>query len=240
MNDIYFSSGVIACIENRLLSDSRISELREAKDISSFRALLSDTQYSDLDFDRALREFFDDLKRLAPELYDFFARGYEAHDAKIAFRMLDGQLTKEEASDSMFYGDELERIIASEPVKVAMDNRDVALEVIDRYYLEKLYREYGRIEIVRAILETEANYANTRAFLRLGRVDKRVEIPFGKVIDGIKLMDLDERREREIEAKLMSYIYFTIGYEPVFRYFYRRMDEIVRVREIWLLKRAGL
>jgi vacuolar-type H+-ATPase subunit C/Vma6 len=240
MNDIYFASGVIACIESRLLSDSRISELREAKDISSFKALLSDTQYSGLDFDRALREFFDDVKRLAPELYDLFAHGYEAHDAKIAFRMLDGQLTKEEASGSMFYGGELDRISASEPVKMAIDNHDVALEVIDRYYMEQLYKEYKRIEIVRAILETEANYANTRAFLRLGHADKRVEIPFGKVVDGVKLTDIDERLEREIEEKLMDYRYFTIGYEPVFRYFYRRMNELIRVREIWLLKRAGL
>lgn len=237
ISDIYFASGVIATRE--LLSDSKLEEIKNAEDVESLKAALSDTPYGDLDFERVKSEFFEDLKRLAPQLYDFFFYRYECHDHKIVFRMLDGQLTEEEAHSMMFSSN---MDTSSEIIKKAMENRDVALELIDRYYMEKIYEEYKKTDIVREILEIEADYANTRSYLRLGRIDQRIFIPFGKKIRDLKLTELEENLEKEIREKMDSYpyVYMRIGFEPVFRYFYRKMREIDLVRETYLLRRAGL
>jgi len=238
--DIYFASGVIA--RRELLSDSRLEEIRKTRDVNALKTLLSDTPYADLDFNRALKAFFEDLNALAPQLHDFFFYRYECHDCKIVFRMIDGQLTEDEAKDMMF-SDDVGALAGSDVIKEASENRDVALEIIDRRYMERVYDEYRKRDIVRDVLEIEADYANTRSYLRLGMADPRISITFGKNIrKGLKLTELEEKLTRELEEKLDSfpYRYITTGFEPVFRYFYRRMREIDTVREAYLLRRAGL
>jgi hypothetical protein len=236
-NDIYFASGVIAC--RTLLSESALEEIKKAKDVETLKALLSDTPYSNLDFNRIMNEFLEDIKNLAPQLYDFFFYRYESHDCKTVFRMVDGELTKDEALKIMF-SDKVDALASSDVIKEAIANKDIALELIDRYYMEKMYEEYRKIGIIRETLEIEADYANTRAHLR--SADDRVFIPFGRTREGVKLLELEEKLDKEEEKKLESYPYkyITTGFEPVFRYYYKRMKEIEIIRESYLLRRAGL
>jgi len=236
MNDVYFASGVIACIENKLLSRARIDELRGAKSYPALRELLTGTEYADMDLNKTEQIFFSQLRSLAPDLYDFFAIRLEMHDARIAYRLLTGELEEEEAEDLFFVRENPGRL---EAVGDFIE-KDFPFERIDRYHFIDAYRKYEKIDVVREVLGVEADYFNTRIFLRTGKRDLEIMLPFGVIREGINFSNLEEKKEAEIERKLEAQRFYTVGYAPVFRYFYRKTKEIEEVREIITLKRAGL
>jgi vacuolar-type H+-ATPase subunit C/Vma6 len=243
MRDICFASGVVACLENKLLSRSKREELSSAKDLETLRPLLADTPYNDLNIENPLKETFDLLEEIAPIFYDFFSLRFEAHDAKILYRYMTGELKEEETKELLFTKRELKGIEDMDPIKKAMP--DFPMTTIDKYYFEQIFSIYRQIPIVRDVLKIEIDHANMRSFLRLGKVEEKIFIENGD-LDRSKLSEisvernLDEEEKEKIERKLEDERYLVVGHEPVFRYFYRKFDDISFVREIITLKRAGL
>ena len=243
MKDLYFASGVIGCRESKLLNKSKKEELRSARDIETLRSLLADTPYSDLSLENVLKETFDLLKDIAPVFYDFFSLRFEAHDSKILYRYTTGELKEEETKELLFMTRDLKGAEDMDPIKKVMV--DFPMTSIDKYYFEKIFLAYAQIPIVRNVFKIEIDHANMRSFLRLGKVEKKIFIENGNM-DMSKLSEisvdrtLDDAEQEEIEKKLEEDRYRVVGHEPIFRYFYRKFDEISFIREITTLKRVGL